>query len=130
LKFQEVDVDELEDYRESHRGRVSYPILKSFLETGMVCAKLDRTGIQQSLMTLQMCLRSYIKNHCMPIKIFTRKNEIYLLRLDLNKDGSPNPDWNKQDPEAQAIANAEEAPELDDDLVEQNFGIEKNQYTK
>lgn len=89
VKFEEVDPNEIPNFREGHRGRVSYPILKSFLETGMSVAKLDRTGMQQSLQSLNSSLGAYIRNHELPVKLFTRGGEIYLMRLDTGEDGQP-----------------------------------------
>lgn len=93
VKFEPVDVDEFENEiksaKKGHRGRVSYPLLKMFLESDLYMAKLDRTGMQQSLRGLYSCLRSYIENHDMPIKIRQRSGEIYLQRTDVDKDGNP-----------------------------------------
>lgn len=89
VKFIEVDPNDIPNFSDKHRGRVSYPILKTFLETGLVCAQLDRTGIQQSKTTLYPMLGSYIKRHSLPIKIFSRAGEFYLMRLDLDAEGKP-----------------------------------------
>ena len=82
VKFEPVNVDEFENEvrsaKKGHRGRVSYPILKMFLESDLYMAKLDRTGMQQSLRGLYSCLRSYIENHNMPINLRQRSGEIYL----------------------------------------------------
>ena len=74
-----------------HRGRVSYPILKMFLETEEYCVRLDRTDMQQSLMSLTSCLSSYVERHKMPIKVFTSGGELYLMRTDIDKEGNPIP---------------------------------------
>jgi hypothetical protein len=89
VKFEEVDPNEIPNFREGHRGRVSYPILKSFLETGITVAKLDRTGMQQSLQSLNSSLGAYVRSHKLPIKLFTRGGEIYLMRLDTDDEGNP-----------------------------------------
>lgn len=93
VKFIEIDPNEVSDATWTHRGRVSYPILKGFLETSYFVVMLDRTGMQQSLQALQSSLRAYTINHKLPIKVFTRKGEIYLMRLDVDKDGNEIPDW-------------------------------------
>lgn len=95
VKFIEVDPDEIPNFKEGHRGRVSYPLLKSFLETGLTVAMLDRTGMQQSLQSLNSSLNAYIRNHSLPIKLFTRRGEIYLMRLDLDGEGKPLLDVNE-----------------------------------
>jgi hypothetical protein len=94
VRFLEVDPDDVPNVRDAHRGRVSYPILKGFLETGMAVAQLDRTGIQQSLMSLSSSLGAYIRNHELPIRLFQRKGEIFLARTDLDDDAKPNPENN------------------------------------
>lgn len=139
VKFIDVDPDEIPNFRESHRGRVSYPILKSFLETGKVLVRLDRTGIQQSLQSLNSSLGAYIRNHNLPIKLFTRQGEIYLARTDTAEDGSVQPanvsDFEgRRDPIGVASAelriDVDNIPEVDDDVVTERFGVEKNQVTK
>jgi hypothetical protein len=77
--------------RAPHRGRVSYPILKTFLETNKVVAQLDRTGIQQNLQSLYSSLSAYIRSHELPIKLFSREGELYLARLDLDENGDVAP---------------------------------------
>lgn len=94
MKIVPVDPKDFPDVREAHRGRVSYPIIKSFMEANTPLAKLDRTGMQQSLQGLSSALGTYIRSHNLPIKLFTRAGEIYLMRRDLNSDGTPNPGWN------------------------------------
>ena len=93
VKFIEIDPNEVSDATWTHRGRVSYPILKGFLETGFFVVMLDRTGMQQSLQAIQSSLRAYTINHKMPIKVFTRKGEVYLMRLDVDKEGNPIENW-------------------------------------
>lgn len=98
-KFLDVDPDEVPNLREPHRGRISYPLLKQFMELNAPLKKLDRTGIvgrngePKTLMSLTASLQSYIKLHGLPVSIFTRTGELYFVRLDLNDDGSPNPDY-------------------------------------
>jgi hypothetical protein len=126
MKFEPVSPDDVPNMRESHRGRVSYPILKSFLETGYIMAKLDRTGMQQSMMSLNSSLGAYIRSHGLPIKLFQRKGEIYLMRLDLNPDGTENPNW-KEDLDEFKVQNA---TPIDADEVARRFAEEKGQVTK
>lgn len=89
VKFIEVDPNDIPNFSESHRGRVSYPILKAFLESGITLAQLDRTGIQQSKQALMTVLGSYCRRRLLPIKVFSRAGEIYLMRTDLDADGKP-----------------------------------------
>lgn len=80
------EIDEI-NLRMGHRGRISYPILKQFMETGQAMVQLDREGMTQSLQNLTSTMNAYIKSHKMPIKLFTRKGEIYLARTDINSLG-------------------------------------------
>lgn len=88
VKFVDVDPSDIPNVRESHRGRVSYPIVKSFMETGKPIVMLDRTGMQQSLQSLYSSLRVYIQSHELPIKLFSRSGQIYLMRTDLDDEGN------------------------------------------
>lgn len=93
VKFERVEPEEIDNLRTSHRGRVSYPILKGFLETGYFLSRLDRTGMQQNYQALYSSLTAYIRNHDMPIKIFSRKGEMYLMRLDIDEEGNVIENW-------------------------------------
>lgn len=96
VKFVDVDPRDIPFNREGRRGRVSYPILKSFLETNKVCVKLDRTGVQQSFQALYSMLRAYVMSHQLPIKIFSSGGEIYLMRIDMDAEGNPVANWREQ----------------------------------
>jgi hypothetical protein len=124
VKFKEVDPTDIPNIRDSRRGRVSYPILKSFLETGMVAAQLDRTGMQQSLQSLNSSLTNYIKSHSLPIKIINRRGEIYLIRTDLDDYGNPIPDVEVK------LETEKEIKFVTDDEVAMRFQEEKDQTTK
>jgi len=118
VKFIDIDPDEIPNLRATHRGRVSYPILKAFLESGKVLAQLDRTGIQQSLQTLNSALGAYIRNHDMPIRLFQRRGQLFLVRTDTDEKGN-------------LVENmdAKAAPPIEDEL-DARFEEEKNQTTK
>ncbi|MGW8181991.1 MAG: hypothetical protein ACWGQW_24955, partial [bacterium] len=73
----------IDNVRQGRRGRVSYPILKMFLESGEPLVKLDRTGMQQSFQALYSSLRAYIVSHNLPVKLFSRQGELYLARTDI-----------------------------------------------
>jgi hypothetical protein len=125
VKFVQIDPSELEDGEFVHRGRVSYPICKGFLETGFYVAKVDRTGMQQSAQSLSMSLRSYIKNHKLPIKMFQRKGDIYLMRLDIDSEGNSVEDWDEE-----SKARKQEAVPITDGEVAKRFAEEKDKVTK
>lgn len=130
MQLVEVDPNEIPNFRESHRGRVSYPLLKTFLESGMMMAQIDRTGMQQTLQSLSSCLNAYIKSHNLPVKLFTRMGQIYLARLDLNEDGSVNENWKEDhDLEKQALAKGEPTP-IGPMEVKVRFAEEKDKVTK
>lgn len=88
VKFIPIEPEDISDFRESHRGRVSYPLLKSFLETGLPLVQLDRTGMQQSVQSLYSSLSAYVRSHNLPVKIFQRKGQIFLMRLDTDSEGN------------------------------------------
>jgi hypothetical protein len=94
VRFIDVKPEDVPNFRTAHRGRVSYPILKAYLETGKPVAQLDRTGVQQSLMSLSSSLNAYIRNHELPIQLFQRGGEIFLARTDLDENGVPNEQHN------------------------------------
>jgi hypothetical protein len=93
MKFIPVDPRDMIDFRETHRGRVSYPILKGFLETGIFLAKVDRTGIPRTASSLYSSLSAYARSHEIPVKCLLRKNDIFLMRLDVDAEGNPIEDW-------------------------------------
>src|SRR5690606_32610145 len=76
-------------FKEGRRGRVSYPLLKMFLESGYPVTMVDRTGMQNSLQSLTSCLTAYVRNHNLPVKIFTRSGNLYLARTDVDDEGQP-----------------------------------------
>jgi hypothetical protein len=135
VKFVEVSPDEIPQLRESRRGRVSYPILKTFMETGMTMAQLDRQGIQQSLQSLSSSLTAYIRNHNLPIKMFTRKGQIYLMRTDTNEEGDAMPiDLDRYQPpamEEEELADDDSIPFVDVEIKDgSRFKRERGQTTK
>lgn len=132
VKFVDVDPDEIPNMREARRGRVSYPITKTFLESGKAIAMLDRTGIHQSLQSLQSCLFSYIRNHELPIKMFTRRGQIYFMRLDLDEQGNPIENWKKEATTDQGKGELQNMPAvpINDDEVAERFDQERGASTK
>jgi hypothetical protein len=59
----------------------------------MYIAQLDITGLQQSKVTLSSCLNSYINNHHLPVKLFQRMGNFYLMRLDVDDKGNAIENW-------------------------------------
>jgi hypothetical protein len=93
--FKQVDPNEIENSREGTRGRVSYPIIKGFMETGFYMAEVSLEGSRKPTLML-MLLKSYCVNHDMPVKPLIRKGRLYLMRLDVDKDGNAIPNWLEQ----------------------------------
>jgi len=124
VKFVEVTPEDIDNLRAPHRGRVSYPILKGFLETGYFLSKLDRTGMQQNYQALYSSLTAYIRSHDLPIKIFSRQGEMYLMRLDIDENGKTIENWRE-------VVNIDTAPlAITSDEVAKRFEEEKDQTTK
>lgn len=125
MKFIPVSPEDVPNFREAHRGRVSYPILKGFLETNMPIAMLDRTGIQQSFQSLYSSLTAYIRSHNLPIKLFSRGGQLYLTRLDMDNDGNVIENWQQEATQASGPI-----VDMTPDVVAGMFQQEKDQVTK
>lgn len=128
VKFIEVDPEDIPNLMETRRGRVSYPILKGFLETKMFLAKIDRTGIQQSMQNLTSSLNAYIRTHELPIKLFQRQGDIYLMRLDIDENGEPIENWKELNKKTDLSEMA--ALPITSSEVEERFEEEKGKTTK
>ncbi len=118
VKFKQVQPENIDNIRSEYRGRVSYPILRGFLETNIFLAELDPVGIQTSISTLASSLNAYIRTHDLPIRMFRRKGVVYLMRLDIDENGQKIPNWQKNkdvDTESPAI---DITPEVIDEHVQ------------
>ena len=92
--FQEVDPSQAPTQRDAKRGRVYYPIVKDFLETGLFLAKLERTSVgNRAPALLYAGISQYCKAKRVPVKVLQRSGEILLMRLDILPDGSPDPEY-------------------------------------
>jgi len=91
VKFEDVDPEMLDQVERGwqRRGRVSWPILKMFLETKKFMVKLDITDTQRKSSSLYSSLNTYIKNHDLKVKVLSIKGDLYLKRTDIDKDGNP-----------------------------------------
>ena len=124
VKFNEISPEEIDNMRRGRRGRVSYPILKGFLETGFFLAQLDRTGLQQSMQSLSSSLGAYVRSHDLPIKLFQRQGELFMMRLDVDENGEEIPDW-------QDVAELDSAPvPITSEVVQKRYDEEKGKTTK
>lgn len=122
MKLVPVEPEKIPDLQLHRRGRVSYPIIKQFMESKSPASMIDRTGIQQSMQGLYSCLNTYVRNHDMPIKCFSRDGELYLVRLDVKDDGSFDPDWKP----GVALQDAKDI----DEVTDEQFKEEKDAVTK
>jgi hypothetical protein len=96
VKFVPVDPADLESLRgRGRKGGVSYPILKGFLDSEQYLVKLELDE-GQTPSKVGPTLGQYIKSHDLPIKLFRRSGDIYLLRLDIDEEGNSIEDWNSE----------------------------------
>lgn len=108
-----VDPDEIDNLREGRRGRVAYPILKSFLEMidpetqrPLYVALVNHEELKRTVMSLSTGLSMYIKAHGLPLRVFQRSGKLYICRLDVLRDGTPDPDYKPATP-ARALKDAD-----------------------
>lgn len=93
VHFTPVDPASIPTERLGRRGRISYPLLKSFMEANVKVARLDDLPIDKNPSYLRSVLFSYIKNHNLPVKVFSADGDLHLMRLDLDDEGNPIPDY-------------------------------------
>jgi hypothetical protein len=93
VKFVEVDPADVPTERLGRRGRVSYPIIKGFMETNYRVAKIDITGLGKNPAYLRSVLTAYINSHSLPIKLFAAGGDLHLMRLDMDDEGNVIPNW-------------------------------------
>jgi hypothetical protein len=137
VKLVPVDPRDLDVNRLGRRGRVSYPLIKSFLETNQKLCKLDLTGLNKNPNYLRSVLSAYIISHDMPIKIFSAQGDLHLMRLDIDNEGKEIPDWKeKHNPGRQAtegaggLEHALVATPITAAEVDSRFNQERAQSTK
>ncbi len=96
VKFVDIDPKDIDTQRLGRRGRVSYPIIKAFMERNTKLSKLDLTGMDKNPTYLRSVLGAYIKTHDLPIRVFSAAGDLHLMRLDLDNDHKPIP-WAPED---------------------------------
>lgn len=90
VKFVAVDPANIDTSRSGRRGRVSYPIIKAFMEQNVKVVKIDPDSLgEKNPAYLRSVLQTYINNHGLPIKIFQANGDLHLMRLDLDNHGNP-----------------------------------------
>jgi hypothetical protein len=113
VKYEQVSAEELDATLDVRRGRVSYPIIKGFMETGYYVSKIILDDNRKPG-TMYMLLKSYVDNHDLPIKVYLRKGRLYLMRLDIDVEGNKVENWKekhfpKDDPAIEEGAPIEDA---------------------
>ena len=93
VKFVDIDPADIDTSRSGRRGRVSYPIIKAFMERNSKVSQLDLTGLNKNPTYLRSVLTAYVRSHNMPIKIFAADGILHMMRLDLENDGTPIEGW-------------------------------------
>lgn len=132
VQFHEVDPREIDTSRLGRRGRVSYPLIKAFMEANIKCAKLQIDDLDKKPEYLRSVLTAYIRNHNLPIKMFSAQGDLYMMRLDIDNDGNPIEGWDEEKPSergAGAMRHEEPRP-ITPDEVKVRFKNEKGQSTK
>ena len=132
VMFIDIDPKDIDTTRSGRRGRVSYPIIKGFMERNSKVSKLDLTGLNKNPTYLRSVLQAYVTSHQMPIKIFSANGELHLMRLDLNNDGEQIP-WEFGLTATEGAAGHErdmEVVPLDAVEVTKRFKKEKGQTAK
>ena len=133
VTFIPVDPSSIADDRLGRRGRISYPLLKSFMEANIKCAKIDMTGLQKNQQYLRSVLSAYVKSHNLPITLFAAQGDLHMMRLDLDNQNNKIPDWEEQMQTTEGAAGHlqhVEAKPLNATEVTNRFATEKNKAAK
>ncbi len=132
VKFVDIDPKDIDTQRLGRRGRVSYPIIKAFMERNTKLSKLDLDGLDKNPAYLRSVLSAYIKTHNLPIRIFAAAGDLHLMRLDLDNDHKPI-EWTPEMGRTEHGGGFEKdvpAVPLDADEVTARSKVEKGKTTK
>lgn len=88
MKFEEVDPKEFQSFHAAGRGRQSYPLLKTFIESGLTIGRLDPEGQKINRQSMFQSLASYCRRNNLPVKVMQRSGSIYCVRTDLDDEGN------------------------------------------
>ncbi len=133
VKFIDVDPAEIDTSRSGRRGRVSYPIIKGFMERNSKVCKLDLTGLNKNPSYLRSVLTAYVRSHGLPVRLFAANGELHMMRLDMDNDGKIDKDWTPEmlTTEGNIGLHRDLKPaKIDDKEVAKRFKEEKGQSTK
>lgn len=72
-------------------GSMSKDILDGFMDRNNKVCKVDLEELGRDMARVRPVLTSYAKNHKLPVKLFSRNGELYLMRLDLDEKNKPIP---------------------------------------
>lgn len=114
VTFVDINPADIDTSRAGRRGRVSYPIIKGFMERNVKVSQVIDLPEGKNPQYMRSVLTTYINNHQLPIKLFSANGIMHLMRLDLNNDGTANPDWNKG---TEGLITTEGAPGAERDVV-------------
>jgi hypothetical protein len=114
VKYVQKTLEDINNVADTRRGRVSYPILKGFMETGFQVAEVDLAGTGRKAQDLVLLLKPYINNHKLPIKAIVRRSRLYLIRLDKDEEGEAIPDWYEklQEEKLETVGDVEDITDL------------------
>ena len=132
VKFIDIDPKDIDTARLGRRGRVSYPIIKAFMERNVKLSRLDVSDLGKNPTYLRSVLDAYTKSHKMPIRIFSAGGDIHMMRLDLDNDNTPIP-WEPGMDTTEGAAGSEEntpADKITPETVSARSTTEKGKTTK
>jgi hypothetical protein len=85
--FEPVEIDDIPANQGGANGRVSFPLVKAFMDSGLASAKLNREMIDENrtIKSLRGNIRYYVRQHKLPIMVHLVDGELYLIRTDMNE---------------------------------------------
>jgi len=119
VQFIKRTPDEVDNTRLGVKGRVSYPIIKGFMETGYFLAEVDLTAEKRKPQTMYALITSYVKTHELPVKPLMRSSKLYLMRLDIDQEGSKVENWKESIGDNNA---AEDGPPITKEEIRKRAG--------
>ncbi len=132
VTFTDIDPKDIDTTRLGRRGRVSYPIIKAFMERQSKVSKLDLSDLDKNPAYVRSVLSAYVKSHNMPIQIFSAGGDLHMMRLDLDNDNKPIP-WipgSKTTDGAPGMEQGMKAEPINATEVKKRSKVEKNKSNK
>lgn len=124
VTFTKVDPNDISTERPGHRGKLCYPIIKAFMETGFKVAKPDLSQERRKPESLRVSLQAYIDRHGLPIKLFAAGGALHFMRVDIDNDGKEIPNWRElaNRKTTESATNGQEPTEINADTVARRMG--------